>query len=53
MTLEQKRAQLYRSGWMVNGEWLCLKCETLIGKNLLNEKPFLLARQHVEKCCVE
>jgi len=40
----------YYYGWDKNGEWTCPKCGTHIGKNLLGDKPYALARQHVEKC---
>ena len=43
--------QLYHAGWDDKGEWTCAKCGTGIGKNLNGEKPFVLARQHAEKCC--
>lgn len=41
---------LYNKGWRANGEWHCLKCGTMIGKNLLGEQPFLLAWQHIRQC---
>jgi hypothetical protein len=39
----------YNGGWQSDGSWHCPKCGTTIGKNLLGEKPFLLAWQHVQK----
>ena len=41
---------LYREGWNKNGEWKCAKCGTIIGRNLMGDKPFFLARQHAESC---
>jgi hypothetical protein len=40
---------LYNAGWE-NGEWTCAHCFTMIGKNLKDEKPFSLARQHAGEC---
>lgn len=34
-------------GWL-NGEWKCPKCQTMIGRNLKDESPIMLVRQH--KC---
>lgn len=45
-TLEQQKA--YQAGWQSNGEWRCPICPTQIGKNLLGDMPFALARQHIE-----
>jgi len=41
---------IYNSGWQKNGEWHCSVCGTMIGKNLLGDRPFLLAKQHADKC---
>jgi hypothetical protein len=48
MSNEQHKA--YRDGWDCRGEWKCPHCGTMIGKNLLNQRPFLLAAEHVKKC---
>lgn len=42
--------QVYHAGWE-NDEWTCPLCETMFGKNLNGDKPFLLSREHSEKCC--
>ena len=42
--------KLYNSGWDGHGEWTCANCGRMIGKNLLGDSPFLLARQHAEEC---
>lgn len=47
---EVKLLFVYRSGWDDHGEWTCCQCGAMIGKNLNGDKPFLLARQHVDKC---
>jgi hypothetical protein len=44
---------LYRRGWNLNGEWQCPKCRTIIGKNLLGEKPYALAKEHSLKCAAK
>jgi hypothetical protein len=36
-----------RIGWSKSGEFYCPHCSTIIGKNLLGERPFLLAAEHV------
>lgn len=52
-TLNIEQSHEYRNGWKVNGEWHCPKCGTMIGKNLLGERPYLLAMQHIVKCYPE
>lgn len=42
----------YRSehiGWSKAGEFYCPHCPTIIGKNLRDERPFLLASQHLSR----
>jgi hypothetical protein len=36
-------------GWQDNGEYNC-PCGTMLGKNLLGERPFSLVREHVSTC---
>lgn len=44
----------YNKGWQADGSWKCSSCGTMIGKNLLNQKPYLLAWQHVKsRCCTK
>ena len=42
-----KMKKLNTDGWDANGEWRCPVCGTMIGKNLLGEKPFGLVREHI------
>lgn len=44
--------KLRNAGWH-NGEWTCAKCGLMIGKNLIGESPFLLARQHAMQCTLK
>ena len=34
-------------GWSKSGEFYCPLCSTIIGKNLLGERPFFLATEHL------
>lgn len=36
-------------GWSKSGEFYCPHCSVIIGKNLRDEKPFLLASRHLEE----
>ena len=35
--------------WSKDGEFVCHVCDTMIGKNLKGERPFLLASQHMRE----
>ena len=50
ITLDMAARKLYNNGWKADGSWHCQLCGTMIGKNLLNEKPFMLAWQHAQQC---
>lgn len=41
--------KIYQAGWH-KLEWTCCKCGCMIGKNLKGEAPYLLAREHANKC---
>ena len=43
--LPQYRSE--RVGWSKSGEFYCPHCSTIIGKNLRDESPFLLAAEHL------
>ena len=48
--LDNSDATLYNKGWREDGSWHCLKCNTIIGKNLLGELPLASAREHALHC---
>jgi len=50
VALDRSARKLYNSGWQADGSWHCSKCKTMIGKNLLGEKPHMLAWQHAQTC---
>lgn len=43
----QVESVIYTAGWQEDGSWTCPICKTMIRKNLLNERPFDLAHEHV------
>ena len=46
-----KQTNWKENGWHINGgSWKCPKCGTIIGSNLLGEKPFWWAYKHREEC---
>ena len=49
-SVDNKTRQAYNKGWQANGSWHCHKCGTIIGKNLLGQRPVMLAFQHAETC---
>ena len=48
--MNDKARAIYNAGWQDNGEWHCSQCRTMIGKNLLGDRPFALAREHAIEC---
>lgn len=40
---------IHTFGWQDNGEYHCA-CGAIFGKNLLDQRPFLLVSQHVKTC---
>lgn len=38
----------YNFGFTRKGDWVCRVCGTIIGRNLLGQKPYALAHSHTE-----
>ena len=45
-SIQQK---LLEAGHTMNGEWICALCGRQFGKNLLGDRPFHLAKEHVDE----
>ena len=48
-TTKYNSANNWIAGWL-NGEWKCLYCGTIVGKNLRGESPQLEVCAHAQTC---
>lgn len=46
----EKSLCVYNAGWDSAGEWTCCCCGRMIGKNLMGDRPYLLAKEHSLDC---